>query len=155
MTIGSKFELAIAPNKSGEVDQKNQETNNIFDQRRTEASLDSKGFGKLSLGKGATASCTSAAVDLSQTGVISYATISDTAGGMMFRQSSDNALTNVRISDAFNSFDGLNRRNRVRYDTPTLYGFRLVTSAISDQRYDASLWWGGQGNWGRTTVDEW
>ena len=145
LTIGSKIELAIAPNKAGEVDQNNQETNNIFDQRWTEVSLDSKRFGKLSLGKGATASYGSASVDLSGTGVISYATITDTAGGMLFRQTSGDTLTNVRIGDAFNSFDGLNRRNRVRYDSPTFYGFQLATSAVSDERYDGSLWWGGQG----------
>jgi Sec-independent protein translocase protein TatA len=145
LTIGSKIELSIAPNKAGEVDQNNQETNNVFDQRWTEVYLDSKRFGKLSLGKGATASYGSATADLSRTGVISYATIADTAGGMLFRQTSDDTLTNIRIVDAFNSFDGLNRRNRVRYDTPTFYGFRLAGSAISDQRYDASLWWGGQG----------
>jgi predicted porin len=145
LTIGSRIELTIAPNKAGEVDQNNQETNNVFDQRWAEVSLDSKRFGKLSLGKGATASYTSAAVDLSRTGVISYATISDTAGGMLFRQTSDDTLTDVRVVEAFNNFDGLNRRNRVRYDTPTFYGFHLATSAISDQRYDASLWWGGQG----------
>ncbi len=145
LTLGTRIELTIAPNLAGQVNQNNQETNNIFDQRWTEVSLDSKRFGKLSLGKGATASYTAGAVDLSGTGVISYATISDTAGGMLFRQTSDDALTNVRISDAFNSFDGLNRRNRVRYDSPTFYGFHLATSAISDQRYDGSLWWGGQG----------
>ena len=39
----------------------------------------------------------------------------------------------------------MNRRNRVRYDTPTFYGFHLAGSLISDERYDASLWWGGQG----------
>ena len=33
----------------------------------------------------------------------------------------------------------------MRYDTPTFHGFHLATSAVSDQRYDASLWWGGQG----------
>ena len=33
----------------------------------------------------------------------------------------------------------------MRYDTPVFYGFHLATSAVSDQRYDASLWWGGQG----------
>jgi hypothetical protein len=145
LTIGSKIELSIAPNKAGEVDQNNQETNNVFDQRWTEVSLDSKRFGKLSLGKGATASYGSAAVDLSGTGVISYATIADTAGGMLFRQTSDDSLTNVRIGNAFNSFDGLNRRNRVRYDTPAYYGFRLAGSLVSDDRYDAALYWGGQG----------
>ena len=145
LTLGSRIELTIAPNKDGQVDQNNKETNNIFDQRWTEVSLESKRFGKLSLGKGATASYTAGAVDLSQTGVISYATIADTAGGMLFRQSNDDTLTNVRVSDAFNSLDGLNRQSRVRYDTPTFHGFHLATSAISDQRYDVSLWWGGQG----------
>jgi hypothetical protein len=144
LTIGSKIELAIAPNKAGEVDQNNQETNNIFDQRWTEVSLDSKRFGKLSLGKGATASYGSASVDLSRTEIISYATISDTAGGMLFRQKDDDTLTDVRIVDAFNNFDGLNRRNRVRYDTPAFYGFHLAGSLVSDERYDAALYWGGK-----------
>ena len=145
LTIGSTIELTIAPNKSGEVDQENQETNNVFDERIVEATLDSKRFGKLSLGKGHTASYGSGSVDLSGTTVISYATIADTAGGMLFRQKSDDNLTNVRIVDAFNSFDGLSRQNRVRYDTPSFYGFHLATSAISDERYDAALYWGVQG----------
>ncbi|MGD9324937.1 MAG: hypothetical protein PVG26_12985 [Desulfobacterales bacterium] len=145
LTLGTRIELTIGPNLAGQVNQNNQETNNIFDQRWTEVSLDSKRFGKLSLGKGATASYGSGAVDLSRTAVISYATISDTAGGMLFRQTSDDDLTNVNIADAFNSFDGLSRRNRVRYDTPSFYGFHLAGSAISDERYDAALFWGGQG----------
>jgi type II secretory pathway pseudopilin PulG len=145
LTIGSTIELSIAPNKAGEVDQNNQETNNVFDERIVEATLDSKRFGKLSLGKGHTASYGTASVDLSGTAVISYATIADTAGGMLFRQTSDDNLTNVRIVDAFNSFDGLSRKNRVRYDTPTFHGFHLATSAISDQRYDAAVYWGVQG----------
>jgi len=145
LTLGTNIELTIAPNKAGNVDQNNKETNNVFDQRITEVTLDSKRFGKLSLGKGQTASYGTGSVDLSGTGVISYATIADTAGGMLFRQTSDDTLTNVRIVHAFNNFDGLNRRSRVRYDTPTFHGFRFAASAISDERYDAALWWGGQG----------
>jgi predicted porin len=145
LTIGSRIELTIAPNKASNVDQNNEETGDVFEQRWTEVSLASKRFGKLSLGKGATASYGSAAVDLSGTGVISYATIADTAGGMLFRQTSDDSLTDVRIGQAFNSFDGLNRRNRVRYDTPAFYGFHLAGSLVSDDRYDAALYWGGQG----------
>ena len=145
LTLGTRIELTIGPNLAGQVNQNDQEENNIFDQRWTEVSLDSKRFVKLSLGKGATASYGSGSVDLSRTAVISYATISDTAGGMLFRQTSSDSLTNVKIADAFNSFDGLNRRNRVRYDTPTFHGFHLAGSAISDERYDAALFWGGQG----------
>jgi predicted porin len=145
LTLGSMIELTIAPNKAGNLNQNNQEKNNIFDQRITELTLDSKRFGKLSLGKGHTASYGSASVDLSRTDVISYAEISDTAGGMLFRQKSDDTLTNVRILDAFRAYNGLSRQNRMRYDTPTFYGFRLAGSLISDERYDAALYWGGQG----------
>ncbi|MGD9285212.1 MAG: hypothetical protein PVG68_16195, partial [Desulfobacterales bacterium] len=145
LTIGSTIELSIAPNKASEVDQNNQETNNIFDERIVEATLNSKPFGKLSLGKGHTASYGSASQDLSRTDVISYAEVSDTAGGMLFRQTSDDSLTNVRIVDAFRAWNGLSRQNRVRYDSPTFHGFRLAGSAISDERYDAALYWGGQG----------
>ena len=145
LTLGSMIELTIAPNKAGDVSQDNEETGDIFEQRITEATLDSKRFGKLSLGKGWTGSYGSASRDLSRTDVISYVTIADTAGGMLFRQKDDDTLTDLRIVEAFQSFDGLNRRNRVRYDTPTFYGFHLSASAVSDQRYDAALWWGGQG----------
>jgi uncharacterized coiled-coil protein SlyX len=145
LTLGSTIELTIAPNKAGSVNQNNEETGDVFEQRITEATLDSKRFGKLSLGKGHTASYGSASQDLSRTDVISYAEISDTAGGMLFRQNSDDTLTNVRIVDAFRAWNGLSRQNRVRYDSPKFYGAHLATSAISDQRYDVALYWGGQG----------
>ena len=145
LTIGSRIELAVAPNESGDVSQGNEESDDFFDQRWAEVSLDSKRFGKLSLGKGDTASNTSAEVDLSKTDIILYSSIADIAGGLLFRQTNGDTLTDVSVSDAFNNLDGLSRKNRVRYDTPTFYGFHLATSAVSDQRYDASLWWGGQG----------
>jgi hypothetical protein len=67
---------------------------------------------------------------------------------MLFRESSgNNTLTDIAISDAFNNRDGLSRRNRVRYDTPTFWGFYLAGSLAEDQRSDASIWWGGQA-WG-------
>ncbi|MGD8258330.1 MAG: hypothetical protein PVH56_12240 [Desulfobacterales bacterium] len=145
LTLGTRIELAIAPNKSGNVNQNEQEIDNIFEQRWTEASLLSKRFGKLSLGKGNVGAFGSTSIDLSRTGLISYSSIIDTAGGMLFRQKSDDSLTDVRIGDAFNNFDGLLRKNRLRYDTPTFYGFHLSGAAFSEQRYDGALWWGGQG----------
>ena len=145
LTLGTTIEVSVAPNISGQIDQLNQETDDIFDQRKVEVTLDSKRYGKLWLGKGFTASYTAGAVDLSRTGIVSYSTIVDTAGSMFFRESATGNLTDLRIYQAFNSFDGLNRRNRLRYDTPKFGGFRLAASAVSDDRYDASLWWGGKG----------
>jgi hypothetical protein len=146
LTLGSKIELAIAPNESSDVSQGNEESGDFFDQRWAEVSVDSNRFGKLSLGKGDTASNNSAEVDLSKTDVVQYASVADIAGGIQFRQDNgDDTLTGVSVSDAFKDLDGLSRKSRVRYDTPTFYGFHLATSAVSDQRYDGSLWWGGQG----------
>jgi cell division protein FtsB len=146
LTLGSRIEVAIAPNESSDVSQGNEDSGNFFDQRWAEVSLGSKRFGKLSLGKGDSASNNSAEVDLSKVDVIAYAGVADIAGGILFREKNgDDTLTNVSVSDAFKDLDGLSRRNRVRYDTPTFSGFHLATSAISNQRYDGSLWWSGQG----------
>jgi hypothetical protein len=145
LTLGTRIELAIAPNESSDVNQRDQESGDFFDQRWAEVSLNSKRFGKLFFGKGDTASNNSAEVDLSKTDVVQYASIADISGGLLFRQSNGDRLTDVRISDAFKDFDGLSRKSRVRYDTPRFYGFHLSGSAVSDQRYDGSLWWGGQG----------
>jgi len=145
LSIGSRIELAISPNDSTQVSQDNEDSGDFFEQRWAEVSLDSNRFGKLSLGRGDTASNNSAEVDLSKTDVVAYASIADIAAGLQFRQSGNENLSGVKISDAFNDLDGLSRKNRVRYDTPTFYGFSLAGSLVSDQRYDASLWWGGQG----------
>jgi predicted porin len=145
VTLGGTIELSIAPNKSGNVDQLNQDVGDVFDQRKAEVILDSKRWGKLSLGKGFTASYGTGAVDLSKTSVISYATIVDLAGSMLFRERDSGDFTDIRIFNAFNSFDGLSRQNRLRYDTANFGGFRLAASAINEDRYDAALRWGGQG----------
>ena len=146
LTIGSKLELTLAPDKAGSINQNNKEAGDVFEQRWASVAAESKRYGKLSLGKGFTASYGTASRDLSKTNVIAYVTVADTAGGMLFRQEDDDALTDLSIAQAFQAYDGLNRRSRVRYDTPTYNGFQLSTSLLTDQRYDGALWWGGQGN---------
>jgi len=145
LTLGGKLELTIAPDKASDVNQNDKEAGDVFEQRWAAVALDSKRFGKLSLGKGFTASYGTASRDLSKTTVISYVTVADTAGGMLFRQEGDNTLTNLQVNQAFQAYDGLNRRSRLRYDTPKFQGFQLSTSLLTDQKYDAALWWGGQG----------
>jgi hypothetical protein len=108
-------------------------------------SIDSKRLGKVSLGRGFTASYGIASSDLSGTMVITTSTISDLAGGMLFRQESDDELTDLRINGSFNDFNGLARKNRLRYDSPKFYGAHIAASAISDKRHDAGLYWGAKG----------
>ena len=145
LTLGTRFEVAIAPNESAQVSQTDQEPGTYFDQRWVDLYLDSKRFGKLSLGKGDTASNNTAEVDLSKTDVVAYASVSAIVGGMLFRTKDTNVLTNFNIADAFDDLDGLSRKSRVRYDTPTFYGFSLAGSLVSDSRHDGSIWWSGKG----------
>ena len=48
------------------------------------------------------------------------------------------------LSRFFNSFDGLSRRQRIRYDTPTIAGFKLGASFIDQQSWDVAGHFGGQ-----------
>ncbi len=144
LMIGSRLEVAMTSNESGEVSQDNENSSDFFNVRWADLSLASKRFGKLYLGKGDTASNNAAELDLSKTDVVQYASIADIAGGMLFRTNRDDKLTGISVSDAFKDLDGLSRKNRVRYDTPTLWNFHLQGGLVSDQRWDASLWWGGQ-----------
>ena len=146
LTLGTRLELSIAPDESSVVSQNNQAPGDYFNQRWAEVSLASKRFGKLSLGKGDTASNTTAEADLSRTDVVQYAGIADISGGMLFRQKNGaRDLTTLKVSDVFKSGDGLSRQSRLRYDTPAWNGFRLAGSLISNQQSDIALYWGGEG----------
>ncbi len=142
-TLGSKIEVAIAPNESSEVSQNNEDSGNFFDERFVEIWGESEEFGKLSLGKGSTASDNTAEVDLSGTGVVMYASIADPVGGLQFR-TKEGDLTGIGVNDAFTDFDGLGRKNRLRYDTPNFGGFSLAVSTISNGQYDTGLFWAAE-----------
>lgn len=95
--------------------------------RKIEISFENETYGKLSLGQGYMASDYTAEVDLSGMTVIAYSKIQATAGGQLFR----NALTGAfgpAVNQAFNNYDGLSRRVRIRYDTPRLAGFGASVS---------------------------
>jgi len=146
LQLGTRLELAISPDSSLRVSQTNQSPGDYFNQRWAELSLQSTTLGKLSLGKGDTASNGSASRDLSCTDVVQYAGINAIASGMLFRETGDDhGLTTIKVRDAFRSRDGLGRQSRLRYDSPTLFGFTLAGSIASEQRSDLALYWGGEG----------
>lgn len=146
LSLGSRIEVGITPDTSSQVSQTNQSPGTWFDQRWTEISMTSARYGKLSLGKGDTASNGTAEVDLSRTDAVQYASIADIAGGMLFRENGvSTPLTTLKVSDVFQDRDGLSRQSRLRYDTPGYYGFSLAGSLVTNQRYDAGLFYGGEG----------
>ncbi len=144
LTLGSRLEFAMTADESSQVSQLNQAPGNYINAKWAEVSLASKRFGKLSFGTGSTASDGSATVDLSKTDVVLYSSISDIAGGILFRQK-NGALTTTTVATAFNALNGLSTNSRLRYDSPTLFGFTLSGSLISRERSDLVLSWGGEG----------
>ena len=77
------------------------------------------------------ASNNTAEVDFSGTSVISYSSVADSAGAQLLRQS-DGTLSDIEIKDAFTNYDGLSRKVRIRYDSPSWSGFGLRTSYGKD-----------------------
>lgn len=147
ISIGTRIEVAVAPDPTSQVSQTNRTPGTYFDQRWAEVSLTSTRHGKLSLGKGDTASNSTAEVDLSRTEAVQYASIADIAGAMLFRETGGaSPLTTLKVSEVFQDRDGLSRQSRLRYDTPAYHGFRLAASLVTDQRADAAICWGGEGH---------
>ena len=122
-SIGTRFEVEFQSNPSNEVSQedKNGVGDNNFKRRHFDIFLKSERFGKLSLGRGDTASNNTAEVDLSGTDVVGYSSIADMAGGQLFFDNDTDTLSNTTIGDVFNNFDGLGRDDCLRYDTPNFY----------------------------------
>jgi hypothetical protein len=105
-----------------------------FEERKMEFWV-SHTFGKLWLGQGDTASNGTSEVDLSGTDVILYSSVNDMAGAFSFRRDDDNSVVEF-ISLAYSNFDGLSRRDRIRYDTPNWGGFYASGSYMNGQSWD-------------------
>lgn len=144
LTLGTRLEMAFTADESSKVSQDNQAPGTYLNSRWADISLASKRYGKLSLGKGYTASYFTAGSDLSKTDIVLYSSVADIAGGLMFRKK-DGQLTSTSLADVFTDYDGLNVKSRLRYDSPTLFGFHLAGSLVSGQRSDLGLFWGGEG----------
>jgi hypothetical protein len=142
-SIGTRFEVEFQSNASNEVSQedKNGVGDNNFKRRHFDIFLKSERFGKLSLGRGDTASNNTAEVDLSGTDVVGYSSIADMAGGQLFFDNDTDTLSNTTIGDVFNNFDGLSRDDRLRYDTPNFYGFFASGSVVSGDAADLALFY--------------
>ena len=95
--------------------------------RKLEAYIDLAAFGRLWLGQGSMASDGTAETDLSGTSLVGYSSVADSASAQLYRLE-DGTLSSVSVGDTFSNLDGLGRKLRVRYDTPSLGGFVLATS---------------------------
>lgn len=128
-TVGGNYEFEWNPYSTNNVNQLNI---GEFDWdtwllRKAELYFTSETIGKFWFGQGSMASDGTAEVDYSGTTVIGYSAVADLAGGPLFRLD-DGTLSGVAVKDAFSNFDGVGRKLRARYDTPSWEGFSFSTS---------------------------
>jgi len=141
-----EVEMQSNPSNSTDIDigQNGDSTDVHFDERKIEFYVAHKNWGKVWLGQGDTATNYTSEVDLSGTDVVNYASIADMNGGFTFRDKDDNIIlttggSSTSIGNVFSDLDGLSRRDRLRYDTPTFAGFYASTSFMNGQSWDVAL----------------
>ncbi len=147
---GAQIVLQIESNSSSAVDIIDQpKQGDVLSDRNLEVWFDSKTLGRLWIGKGETASDTTNNIDLSGTNVIADGnSMEEFAGSMSFFDGRNPKVTGPRVKQVWNDFDGLGRTNRIRWDSPQIYGFVLSTSHADTDSYDVALKFAGesQGN---------
>lgn len=117
-----------------------------INERKVEFWVQHKGFGRVWVGQGDSASNQSSEVDLSGTStLVGHSDIGATFGGIAFRNKANRA-NGLSVNNVFNNFDGQHRDDRVRYDTPTFGGGFIVSASLIESgatdgaiRYNAKI----------------
>jgi len=122
-----------------------------FDERKMEFWVEK--WGRMWLGQGDTASNNTSEVDLSGTTVAAYSDVTAVGGGFLFKDNGDNVLkadgTPYTVGNTRNNFDGLSRKDRVRYDTPNFYGAYASGSVGNNSIWDAALNYAADFGWAK------
>jgi predicted porin len=150
LTIGGTVEVEWQSNPSHKVSMQEESISSELKERKMDVYFDSEKLGKLSVGRGDMVSNGSSEVDLSGTGVAGNSGAADAGGGFVFYNTTPVVVAegeeakSITVGDVFDQMDGLSRRNRVRYDTPTLGGLSLGVSAGEKERADVALTYSGK-----------
>ena len=126
----------------------NSASDSDFDIRHADIQFHHKRFGKLYFGRGDGGGNSSSQQDLSGTGVAGL------GGGehwdfqnAWFIETASSAngggRATTRVGRVFSNMDATSRSNRIRYDTPSIYGFQFRASVIEQDGYEFALWYRG------------
>ena len=139
-SAGVNIEVQLESNSTANVsqDNPNPSSSDFLSERKMEAYIEGRNFGRLTFGQGDTASNGASEADLSGTGVVGYSGVADAASGIQFVDSG--ILSGDTVGDAFTNLDGLSRRDRVRYDSPSLGGLTLSTSVGAADEGDETFY---------------
>ena len=145
--VGFLWEVEMQSNSSDEVSMsdKSDKTPVNFNERHIDVWIEK--WGTLRLGQGDTATNGTTEVDLSGTDVAAYSGVADVGGSFEFR---DNGVgTGVTVGNSRSNFDGLSRKDRIRYDTPRWAGFFASGSVEGNSEWDVAARYAGDFGWAR------
>jgi hypothetical protein len=148
ITLKTILEYAVNPGDTGGGSQfVNQGGSTGFSVRHIDLIMSSKKFGSLWMGRGSGSSDGTSEVDLS--GAAS-ARLGGTAqypvSKYILMDKNSNAVPQAvaTVGRFFNSYDGTGRQNRIRYDTPSFFGFMGSVSMIDKHNVDSAVKYHGK-----------
>ena len=148
LKLNLRYEFnARSAHENRQVDRVNGD--NDFDIRYADMQFKHKRFGTVWFGRGDGPGNSSSQTDLSgtSTGARGGGTHWDFQGAE-FLESETSAAGDVRIQqsvgDSFTNMDATSRSDRIRYDSPSIYGFQFRAGIIQQDAYEFALWYRGK-----------
>ncbi len=149
VSVRTRFEYAV---QSGSTAGGSQFENQGGDQsrftvRHLDVIVSSKKFGAVWIGRGDSAS--NGTSELQAVSAIDSGRLGGTTASLIssYRVLSTNSSATRDVGSVgsyFNNFDGADRTNRIRYDTPTFFGFKAGADFIDKHNFDAALHYSGK-----------
>lgn len=141
---GYYLEFDTFNSHSGAVNQLDDEPpGNVVSVRQSNWWLESKQLGRITVGQGSPATDDNTLADAEGAAPAAHADINQLGGGFFLRSSTGALITTTTLGEFTPGLDTA-RRNVVRYDSPTLGGFKIAASVGEDDFWDVGLWWSGK-----------
>jgi len=139
ITSGSNLQFGFPLNPSESVNQLAESTKIDIDTRIMELYISHPRWGTLLLGQGVTASDDISEIDYSKTELAGYSYVPDIGGGLVLKGYDGSLVDNPVVSNFYDNLDGFGRRVRIQYNSPSLYGFQILTSFSGRSKADFVL----------------
>jgi predicted porin len=146
--VGIVWEVQFESNSSSAISMDSSNTElggDSFTERKIEFWVEK--WGRLWVGQGDMASNGTSEVDLSGTDVAAYSDIGAVGGSFEFQDDGDEI--DVTVGGSRSNFDGLSRRDRLRYDSPKWAGFYASGSVGQGDIWDVAARYAGDFGWAK------
>ena len=141
-SAGYLLEIETESSSSNLVTQANDDPNSVLAIRHSAWWIDHKQLGRVWVGQTSPATDDIILADAAGAGPAAFA--DQLVGNSLFYRNSAGNLTNFSTNVVSGGSFDTARRNLVRYDTPTIHGFRATATWGEDDFWDVALWYAGK-----------